>query len=446
LYQSATTEVAKKIDQNVNASVASRAGARRSMVSTLPDMAASIAEREYNRSTGSAPPNVHDAQTARELSKTGIARVCAEWGLRYLKAVASKDDQAITQLKNEFTAGTCDPAWLTTLQAYESYVGEDGKRKAVPYVRAATVGPKTIEIKNDARIALMGDWGTGAPPAISILKYVSGDNPDLIVHLGDIYYSGTPAECQSNFVDPINAILRTKTPLPVYSLSGNHDMYCGGVGFYELIKQLNPAPLTQPASFFCLRSADEKWQLLAMDTGLHDDNPVTVTGAVTYLEEDELVWHCDRINEFPGRTILLSHHQLFSAFSPIGPANAQGKQSALNSRLLKAFQQMTQTKGVAAWFWGHEHTLSIYKPFAGLERGRCLGHGAVPVSVIDKIYDPVANLDETPDLLDQSKLGTTGGVYNHGYALLTFESNLCRAQYFQVANNGRALIFEESFS
>ncbi|MGY4285051.1 hypothetical protein ACVWXO_004271 [Bradyrhizobium sp. LM2.7] len=446
LYQSAVTEVAKKIDQSAKASIASRAGARRSMVSTLPNVAAGIAEREYNRSMGGIAPIARGDQTARELSKMGIAQVCAEWGLRYLKAVASRDDQAIAQLKDEFTAGTCDPAWLTTLEAYRSYLGEDGKRKAVPYVRAATVGPKTIEIKSNTRVALMGDWGTGAPPAIDVLKYVAADNPDLVVHLGDIYYSGTPAECQSNFVDPISAVLRTKVPLPVYSLSGNHDMYCGGVGFYGLIKKLNAAPLTQPASFFCLRSADEKWQLLAMDTGLHDDNPVTVAGAVTYLEEDELAWHCDRINEFPGRTILLSHHQLFSAFSPIGPADAQGKQSAVNPRLLKAFQQMTQTKGVAAWFWGHEHTLSIYKPFAGLERGRCLGHGAVPVSAIDKIYDPVANLDEMPALLDQSKLGTTSGVYNHGYALLSFEGNLCRAQYYQAANNGRALIFDESFS
>lgn len=446
LYQSAVTEIGKKIDQGANASVASRAGARRSMTSTLPDVAAGIAEREYNRSTGGVAPVARGDLTERELSKTGMAQVCAEWGFRYLKAVASRDDQAIAQLKDEFTAGTCDPAWLTTLEAYRSYLGEDGKRKAVPYVRAATVGPKTIEIKSNARVALMGDWGTGAPPAIGVLKYVAGDNPDLVVHLGDIYYSGTPVECRSNFIDPISAILRTKAPMPVYSLSGNHDMYCGGGGFYELIKQLNAAPLTQPASFFCLRSADEKWQLLAMDTALHDDNPVTVAGAVTYLEEDELAWHCDRINEFSGRTILLSHHQLFSAFSPIGPADAQGKQSAVNPRLLKAFQQMTQIKGVAAWFWGHEHTLSIYNPFAGLERGRCLGHGAVPVSVIDKIYEPLANLDETPSLLDQSKLGATGGVYNHGYALLTFNGGSCRAEYYQAANNGRTLIFDESFS
>lgn len=446
LYQSAVAEIAKKIDQGTNTRATSRSVALRSMTSSLSDIAAGIAEREYNHATGSSAPIPRGDPTARELSKIGIAQVCAEWGFRYLKAVASWDNQAIAQLKDEFTAGTCDPAWLTTLEAYRGYLDDDGKRKAVPYVRAATVGSKTIEIKSDARVALMGDWGTGAPPAIGVLKYVAGENPDLVVHLGDIYYSGTPAECQSNFIDPITNIIRARMNIPVYSLAGNHDMYCGGIGFYELIRQLNPAPLTQPASFFCLRSADEKWQLLAMDTGLHDDNPMTVTGAVTYLEEDEIAWHCDRINEFGGRTILLSHHQLFSAYSPIGSADAQGKHSAVNPRLLQAFQQMTRKKGIAAWFWGHEHTLSIYNPFAGLERGRCLGHGAVPVSVIDKIYEPLSQLDVTPSLLDQSKLGSTGGVYNHGYALLTFSGDSCRAEYYEAANGVRALVFDESFS
>jgi hypothetical protein len=444
LYQSAVGEVAKKIDASAKAT-GQRAALRRSASSTLPDQAAQIAEREFKQSVDGVPPNSTAGPSARELSKTGIAQVCAEWGLRYMKALALRDEQAIEQLKNEFTAGTCDPAWITTLEAYRSYFGEDGKRKPVPYVRAAIVGPKTIEIKANARVALMGDWGTGASPAIDVLQYMAGDSPDVVVHLGDIYYSGTPEECRSNFVNPINAVLRKDKPFPVYSLSGNHDMYCGGLGFYSLIAQLNATPFTQPASFFCLRSADEKWQLLAMDTGLHDDNPGTVAAAVTYLEEDELAWHCDRISEFSGRTILLSHHQLFSAFSPIGAPDSEGKRSAVNPQLLKAFKQMTKTKEIAAWFWGHEHTLSVYNSFAGLERGRCLGHGAVPVSVIDEIYKPLADLDNTPSMIDQSKLGTTGGVYNHGYALLSLEGNSCRADYYQATKKGRELVFSESF-
>ncbi|MCA6122108.1 metallophosphoesterase [Bradyrhizobium sp. WSM 1704] len=445
LYQSAVTDVAKRIDGANGIRAMGRAGLERSMLSILPDVAADIAQREYDNSAGMTTPSSRSSATPRELTKTGAVQVCAEWAWRYLKAQASHDVQAIAQVKSEFSKGTCDPAWFTCLQEYDSYF-ENGKRKAIPYIRAASVGPKTIEIKADARVALMGDWGTGAQPAIEILQRIAEEKPDVVIHLGDIYYSGTAAECATNFLEPVNTILRKEKPLPVYSLSGNHDMYCGGEGYYGLISNLNPAPMTQPASFFCLRSADEKWQILAMDTGLHDDNPMTVTGAVTYLEDDELAWHCDRIREFTGRTILLSHHQLFSAFSPIGAADSAGKRSAVNPSLHKAFQRMTGTKQVAAWFWGHEHTLSIYAPFAGLERGRCLGHGAVPVSVIDEIYKPLVDLGETPATIDQSKLATRGGVYNHGYAILSFDADSCNAEYYQATAKGRALMYRETIS
>jgi hypothetical protein len=447
LYQSAVAEVAKKIDEKTATGARSsrRNGLRRSAMSTLPDIAAAIAQREYNRARHEAASPA-SAIVSRDLSKLGIAQVCAEWGLRYLKALTFDDKKAIAQLKDEYTAGTCDTAWLTTLEEYQRYFGPDGKRKRIPYIRPASVGPKTIEINANARVALIGDWGTGTGPAIEVLKLIAGDKPDVLVHLGDIYYSGTPTECQARFNGPINLVLRNGSMLPVFTLSGNHDMYCGGVGFYDLIAKLNPPPSTQPASFFCLRSADEKWQLLAMDTGIHDDIPADVADALTFIEDDELAWHCDRVQEFAGRTILLSHHQLFSAFSPIGPSNNRKKRSATNPLLLRAFQRMTASKEVAAWFWGHEHTLSIYKPFAGLERGRCLGHGAVPVSIIDDIYKPLPNLEETPSLIDKTRLAARSGVYNHGYALLAFDGGQCRAEYYQATEQGRDLIYQELFS
>jgi len=146
-----------------------------------------------------------------------------------------------------------------------------------------------------------------------------------------------------------------------------------------------------------------------------------------------------------GRTILLSHHQLFSAFSPIGSPNSRGKRSATNPLLLKAFRRLSASKKIAAWFWGHEHTLSIYNPFADLERGRCLGHGAVPVSVVDQIYEPISNLQETPSLAEGTKLATRGGVYTHGYALLMFKGSQCRANYYQAVERGRDLVYQESF-
>jgi hypothetical protein len=228
----------------------------------------------------------------------------------------------------------------------------------------------------------------------------------------------------------------------VFTLAGNHDMYCGGVGYYDLIKTINKAPFEQRASFFCLRTSDERWQFLGIDTGLHDYSPMSVSDAVTYIEPDELDWHSQRIDEFPGKTILLSHHQLFSAFSAIGPA-VDGKRSPTNPKLYEAFRRLNNSHKVAAWFWGHEHTLSIYEPFSGLERGRCIGNGAVPTSIIDKIYEPLKDLDQIPSIKEGIQLSPVGGVYAHGYALVSLHGETCHAAYLQDLDGRASILFEE---
>ena len=107
--------------------------------------------------------------------------------------------------------------------------------------------------------------------------------PDVLIHLGDnTDYSGTPTELASNFKSLIDEVMRRERPdLAVYLSAGNHDMYvlAGGVGFYDLIQKLNPGELRQPASFFCLRSNDEKWT--ATVHGLHDYSPFNVDDVVT---------------------------------------------------------------------------------------------------------------------------------------------------------------------
>jgi 3',5'-cyclic AMP phosphodiesterase CpdA len=447
LYQSAVSDIAKQIDNSQSSGSGisrTRVGARRSAASILPEIAAEIARHDYALKHGHEVSRQTGPKT-RDLTPRDMTRVCAELAFRYMKAGISGDSGAIAEVKAEFTAGTCDPAWATTIEEYLRYFGVDGQRQEIPYIRAAAVGTKTIEIKANARVALVGDWGTGAQPAVDILKQIAAATPDVLIHLGDIYYSGTPLECKLNFTSLIDQVLRGGDSKPtVFTLAGNYDMYCGGVGYYELIKHLNPRPLTQPASFFCLRSADEEWQLLAMDTGLHDYNPRGVAEALTFIEDDELAWHCDRIKEFPGRTILLSHHQLFSAFSPIGKADERGNRSAANPLLLKAFKAMEAAGRISAWFWGHEHTLSIYDEFAGLRRGRCLGHGAVPTSTLDKIYEPVPCLDKIPSIVANTQLRTRGGVYAHGYAMLAFDRKSCSARYFQDVDGRSAEVYSET--
>jgi hypothetical protein len=439
LYQSAVADVARRIDEK--AASGTRAGLQQSAMSALPEIAADIAAQEYATQRGlPKPPGL---PIARDLTKAEWARVCAEQAMRYLKARLNNDVAELARLNDEATAGVCDVAWRTTFDEYLEFFGPSGKRNKIPYIRPASVGSGVITIQPNARVAIVGDWGTGAQPAIQLLGQINTEEPDIVVHLGDIYYSGTPLECQKNFAEPVERILRANGRNPnVFTLSGNHDMYCGGVGYYDLIGKLNAAPFTQPASFFCLRTTDERWQLLGMDTGLHDYSPMHVGDTVTFLEPDELEWHRERIKEFSGNTVLLSHHQLFSAYSAIGPTVA-GKRSPLNPKLYDAFKTLASPEKVAAWFWGHEHTLSIYEPFAGLARGRCVGHGAVPTSIIDKIYEPLPDLSEIPAVKQKTELDKVGGVYAHGFAVLALDGELCKASYYQDANGQKKLIFEE---
>ena len=269
VYQSAVVAVAKRIDAAPGPASRGGYGPQHSMVSVLPKVATDIARRAYAQDRGRAlPPDAADFD-GRALSKGDIVRVCAEMAFRYMKAKASGDIRAIAEVAAEFTASTCDPAWVTTIDEYMRFFGPTGRRQEIPYVRAAEIGQRTIEIPAGSNLALVGDWGTGAHPAIQVLKQIRDLEPDLLVHLGDIYYSGTPQECHDAFTSLIKAVLRHDRPnLPVFTLSGNHDMYCGGVGYYELVRTLNPEPAAQAASFFCLRSADEAWQFLALDTGL----------------------------------------------------------------------------------------------------------------------------------------------------------------------------------
>ncbi|WP_162596346.1 metallophosphoesterase [Methylobacterium sp. 17Sr1-1] len=359
---------------------------------------------------------------------------CASLALQMLRAKVLGDHATLARLKDELKAGKCDPGWATTIEAYSEYFGIGGQRRAPLYTTPAQAGEGVLPLKAGCRIGLIGDWGTGAGPAKRLLGLVAAQKPDLLIHLGDIYYSGTPEECARKFeAEMVAAFGAKKTRIPIFTLSGNHDMYCGGVGYYGLIKALNRAPQVQPASFFCLRSVEAGWQILAMDTGLHDHSPFGVADAVTFVEADEQAWLTRRIDEFAGRTILLSHHQLFSAFSRIGPKDAAGRADPVNPLLLRMYDGFGGGRDrVAAWFWGHEHNLCIYEPYAGLKRGRCIGHGAVPVFVEEDPYEPLAEVSVPPTLVPRTQLSHDGSYYRHGFAMLTLEADgTGSAAYFE---------------
>jgi hypothetical protein len=371
---------------------------------------------------------------------------CAKLGYDLLLAKIAGNTAEVQRLHDVLTCSTCDENWARALTSYLGYYGPNGKLKTIPYIRAGQIGPKVLPLQAGAKVALIADWGTGTDVAVDLLKEVAQQKPDVLIHLGDIYYSGTAAECDVNFRRVVDTVLgRGANPIPVFTLSGNHDMYSGGAGFYGLLTMLNQPPMQQPASFFCLRSTDNHWQFVAMDTGKNDYNPFSVTTVLTSLEADEEDWLVARIGEFAGNTILLSHHQLFSALSQIGRPKADGSLVAYNPYLAVSFRRFADAAPgrIAAWFWGHEHALNVYKPYLGLERGRCIGHGAVPVFTASSPDTGPAGIINPPELRDEVHLGTDGPVYRHGFTMIQLGTDGSATAEYYDSSSGTQPIFTE---
>ena len=310
-------------------------------------------------------------------------------------------------------------------EAVEQYVAFFRVRAGkVPYKVWQNPGDFVIDgqLPAKSRVAIFGDWGTGQSDAKALLGAIARKNPDVVIHLGDIYYSGTEFEMENYFLTIWkNALDLTRTR--TFTLSGNHDMYGGGGPYYQLIQNLG-----QPASYFCLRNDD--WQFIALDTGLHDVDALDATP--TFLEDTEVAWLNDKVaNAGSRRTVLLSHHQLFTAFEDIS-----GK--LLNEKLKGQVGPILPE--VTAWFWGHEHNQVIYKPFQGV-LGRCVGHGAYPVGITEIAAKP--KFPEVP--LEPVSLTKGSSFYAHGYVIMDLDGATAKVAYYQDSDAEEHAMFTETY-
>jgi hypothetical protein len=230
------------------------------------------------------------------------------------------------------------------------------RAEAHPLVRPLTLQPDPMP--NQARVAMTADWGTGlygAPRIAEQMLRMGGF--DVLLHLGDVYYSGTREEIQARFLDvwPRTAGTISRT------LNSNHEMYSGGFGYFELAL---PA-LQQPSSYFAL--ANDNWLLVGLDTAYVDHD----------IDNQQVAWLNAVIRLNSGkRVVLFSHQQPFSRLDSQGP------------KLQKALRHLLDRQAITAWYWGHEHQCVIYEPHPrfGL-LGRCLGNGGIPEARKDTVRE-----------------------------------------------------------
>lgn len=372
---------------------------------------------------GILPPPDEATRGARDTLKycADMARgMASEFWNAHVHGNRAEYDSYKAALTQKF--GGCDPRFADAVKKYAEFLLKRGK---VPYRTWNQISDFVIEGKlpDDATIGIVADWGTGQPEAIEVLKQVKRQNPQVVIHLGDIYYSGTESEIKNYFSKPWNDVLKPQSSnITSLVLPGNHDFYSGGQPFYNLLDELG-----QPASYFCLRN--DHWQLIGLDTSLHDE----LGGPPTSLEPTELDWLRDKIDHAGGRrTMLLSHHQLFSANEQFGEAK-QSYNPILHEQLAPLLSR------VDIWLWGHEHDLVVFGDYLGLKRGRCVGGSAFPVG---KHEAPTTQKNSDVPFDKQVVLSKGSAFYQHCYAVVRLNGASATVDYYEDSDGGRRLFTE----
>jgi hypothetical protein len=252
--------------------------------------------------------------------------------------------------------GPCDAGWvesviskgLSLLEHKPDFVNE----------------PPDVSIADNARLVVVGDWGTGLAGARAVgqqmAKQIQAGQQQQrevhVLHLGDVYYSGWKEEYEARFM-PFWPVRSAEGGVASWALNGNHDMYSGGHGYFGYLLRDPRFAGQKGSSYFCLENSN--WQLLGLDSAYEDED----------LAGDQGDWIARKHRDPERKTMLLSHHEPFSSYVDVHPPMLE--------KLAPAFAQ----RPIDAWLWGHEHLCCVY----GLERerylrfGSCIGHGGVPV-------------------------------------------------------------------
>ena len=261
--------------------------------------------------------------------------------------------------------GSFDPGWLATF-----FHLLDSRPAPFPTHIARNLNP-IVRIDNSATIAIAGDWGTGDASSRSIAQRMADLKPDHTIHLGDIYYAGAENEVRDKFLalwpPGLSAVA------PSFALNGNHEMYSGGVGYFQVALTDPRFKAQQGLSYFSLQN--DHWTIIALDTAYFARNFYLDGFIDTDVQIPWLATLTRAARQAGRRVILLTHH----AGVDVEPAGGTIKVTVADiwNHVLHATDG-----GPDYWYWGHVHAGYALAPIAvaGGRKlmARCVGHCGVP--------------------------------------------------------------------
>ena len=353
------------------------------------------------------------------LPQSVLAQTHYEW-LDANKVVATADGSLLGTGPYELY----DQKWISSFfnlvrSIVEGRIAHDGRLPIPPAGE-----PTLVATGRDGQVtlALVSDWGTGQPAARAVIGTLAAIDPDLAVHLGDTYYSGTPptgpfeprGEEQSNLVDPWPAALRGRS----FTLNANHEMYSGALGYFAALESPTGVFAAQNGfSTFAIRIGE--WTVLGLDSSFHAD-PVELYlyGSLdSVIDKRQTDW-IGSLALDPARTIVLTHH---NALDIACDPTAQTDYATFWTQIRAALGG-----DPFAWYWGHVHNGIVYASplvigdaaapvLSTTTRCRCLGHGALP-------YGDATDLRGNTNIVWRTSTPSgVGAELLNGFVTLTFD-------------------------
>jgi hypothetical protein len=279
--------------------------------------------------------------------------------------------------------------------------------------------PSSVKLDGQARVILVGDWGSGLPRAqkvaaamrVYVEESLNAQRDVHVVHLGDVYYSGWDYEYQNRFLPfwPVQPV--EKSRVGSWCLNGNHDMFSGGFGYFDTLLKDPRFGKQGQASFFHLYNDD--WQIFGLDTAWDDNG----------LKDPQADFVSQTLKGYKQKAVALTHHQFFSAYE-----SSEDCGKVLREKLKLALEG----NRIHAAFWGHEHRCVLYEPWQHIKCGRLVGHGGVPVYMTHAQGEPYV-LPATYEDRRSIDAGLESWAY-FGFAVLDFAGTKLRVRY--VDENG----------
>jgi hypothetical protein len=303
--------------------------------------------------------------------------------------------------------------------------------------QTATPAASRIAIPDTCKIALLGDWGADNIHAARIAQLAIAKGADYVIHLGDIYYSGTESECLTFLQNwPLKNLDGTTVKGKSLALNGNHEMYSLGRPYFTIVL---PA-FGQEASYFTLYN--DNWQFQGLDTAYV---PFSIDGGtVDGRLKVQYDWLLDSITSNPSKAnIFLSHNQPVSAHIPEFIAAQPLMDEA------RALLQKTIGTAIYGWFFGHEHRCTIYddkaQEPAAYFRARLIGNGAIPHHPQEEVTAEAVGSRTTNPLLkvNSGSIDAAGQVALCTFAMLTLNGPNIHVDYI---NEDDTLFYEEDWN